>query len=238
MNKHDFDPRTQLHTIVWHGDPTLERLIVDVVERGRPDAFVETGSHMGWTSAWVAERWPKLAVRTVEVDGDYYGKARDNLAPFSNAEIAHGHSVRFLSDLELALSLGTPLFWLDAHWWPPVPLRDECKIVSRLERYICIIDDFQCYRPDFSGDTFFSVAPSHGDAYLNDISYVSSVLGERYWRPTWDPLPGSKGVGLFVKGVDYEPPPDIMRAENLESFVASRPADAPYLLHPSCRRLG
>ena len=254
--EHLFDPRTQLRYIVWHDDPPLERLIRHAIDTVSPCAFIETGSHMGWTSMWVCRNYPALSVETVEVDPGFYEKARENLEQFPNARIVRGDSRDFVKDIVYdqlrdleAVSpsvAGVPMFWLDAHWWPPVPLKDECAEVAKLPRYVCFIDDFSCWRPDFSGDTFFSIAPSSGDAYLNDISYVAAQMGTSYYRPIWEPRSGSKGVGLFIKGVDYVPPADLMVRESIDTFIELRaaavearknePGFVVYPLHPSSGR--
>ena len=247
MPEHLFDDRTQLHYIVWHKDPTLERFIEQIVEEVKPTCWVETGSHMGWTSMWMARRFPNLQIYTVEVDPGFYAKSKDNLAQFPNVVVEHDTSPKFLERLLPKISDGKPMFWLDAHWWPPVPLRDECKLVSSLPRYVALLDDFSCWEPDFSGDTFYSIAPSRGDAYLNDVSYVCSSLGEQYYRPAWTPGPGAKGVGLFIKGVDYVPPPHMMKPEDMNGFIESRGRSVArrkdelgfvsYPLHPSSGRI-
>lgn len=246
MPEHLFDTRTQLHYIVWHKDPTLELYIRSLIETVKPDRWVETGTHMGWTSMWVAKNYPNLPIYTVEVDAGFYEKARDNLAPYPQVTLEHDSSPSFLERHAATFNEGLSMFWLDAHWWPPVPLRDECKIVSRLDRYVCMLDDFSVWQPDFSGDTFYTIAPSSGAAYLNDISYVCSELGEIYHRPAWQPGPGAKGVGLFLKGVEYVPPLEMMKPEDLDTFITSRdksekerfnePGFVVYPLHPSCGR--
>jgi hypothetical protein len=255
MPEHLFDDRTQLRYIVWHEDPPLERFMRQIIDAVRPSVFIETGSHMGWTSMWLARNYPDMKIETVEVDDRFYGKAKDNLERFPNVSITHADSREFLQkrvsgllrELEHESPFSksfVPMFWLDAHWWPPVPLKDECRQVALLPKYVCLLDDFSCWGPDFSGDTFFSIAPSSGDAYLNDISYVAAELGEIYYRPIWEPRPGSKGVGLFVKGVDYVPPVEFMRRETLDEFIplrgasvlarAAEPGFVAYPLHPSC----
>lgn len=244
--KHPYDPKTQLSYIVWHEDDRIEESIRHIIELGKPDRFVETGSHMGWTCHWVAENYPNLPIYTVEVDVEFYNKARENLEPFSQVSVKHGTSPEFLQSLLPVLKNGLNLFWLDAHWYPPVPLKRECEVVSTLDKYICLIDDFSCWEPDFLGDTFFSIYPSSGDAYLNDLSYVTKEMGEVYWRPKWEQPKGGKGVGMFLKGVDYEPPIDFWEKETLDEFLEKRrrsiqrrkdePGFVSYPVHPSCGR--
>lgn len=221
--KYPYDPRTQLHTTVWHNDAKLVEFVRHLIETLRPARWVETGTHMGWTSAWIAAHYPWLPIYTVEVDPEFFRMASANLEEYPQVSIRHGDSVDVLAKLLPLLRDGLSVFWLDAHWWPPVPLRDECHLVSKLDRYVCLLDDFSCWGPDFSGDTFYTIAPNSGDAYLNDVTYVADFLGKRYWRPKWTPLPSSKGVGLFTKGVSYVPPYDLMELETLDVHLSKRP---------------
>lgn len=240
---HPFDPRTQvgIEQALWHHDTHLETMVRHVIETIKPDGFVETGSHMGWTAAWVAHNYPDLPVFTVECDQDFYTRGGENLKRYQNVTHVFDDSRSFLWKMLPTLQQGTTLAWLDAHWTPPPPLKEECRIVSLLDRFVCLIDDFQCWNPMLGGDTFYS-RPSldytksgpagGGDAYHNDLSYTASELGDcRHFRPCYDAKPGNNGVGMFVKGIDYTPPAT-WRSETWEQFMASRPADA-YPLHPS-----
>lgn len=196
---HLYDPRIQTHRIVWHNDPNLEFFIRHIINNTKPDRFVETGTHMGWTSMWVGSNYPSLPISTVEVDDQYFHLSSENLSEYPQVSVTHGSSPDFLRSLLPLLRDGLPMFWLDAHWWPPVPLREECKIVASLDRYICILDDFYCSNPDFEGDTF-------DGSRQNRLDYVSDVLGPRCFRPAYPSQPGYKGYGLFAKGVDYTVP--------------------------------
>ena len=216
----DFDVRTEMWRQVWHNDPQLEALVRDIAARLEPQWFIETGTHMGWTSEWMAKNFPEIAVCTVEVDAGYFAIARENLAPYSNVGMEWASSPGFLSRLLPALAGGLPLFWLDAHWaiapaaakkeYPgdPVPLREECRRVATLDRYVCLIDDFYCADPEFGGDIF---APG----VRNELSYVADILGPKCWRPDYPAKAGFKGYGLFVKGIEYIPPPKTMKEDRL-----------------------
>ena len=52
---------------------------------------------------------------------------------------------------------------------------------------------------------------------VNDLYYVGPEMGYSCWRPNYEPQPGFKGYGLFLKGVEYEPPADIMKFETLKA---------------------
>jgi hypothetical protein len=167
----------------------------------------------------MARRFIELPILTCEVDNDYYAKSKENLAEFGpNVEVFHGDSREFLrklksnGDLAILDEDGPPFFWLDAHWWPPVPLRDECAVVASLPRYVCMLDDFGCSAPHFDGDVFTEL---DGRRVTNNSAYVADILGPTYYRPAYASWPGCKGYGLYMKGVDWTPPPGIVKLDKL-----------------------
>lgn len=222
---HPFDARINHGYIVWHDDPNIEALIVDIVNNVDPDVFIETGTHMGWTAHWMAKRFLELEIWSCEVDVEYHKKSVDNLAGFDGVILTHGDSRAFMREAKKKLDSGdlalnrarppaetVPMFWLDAHWYPPVPLREECAVVATLPRYICLLDDFGCAAPHFDGDVFQEL---DGRSVTNNHHYVADILGPACWRPNYPSWPGCKGVGLFIKGVDYEPPLGLMKLDKL-----------------------
>lgn len=220
----------QIPFTIWHNDDRLIRVVRHIIEVFKPDRWVETGTHMGWTSAWIAENYPHLPIYTVEVMPEYYRKSVENLAAYPNVYPSFGNSVDFMKKLQPIFNRGLSVFWLDAHWWPPVPLREECKVVASLDKYVCIIDDFGCWDPFFEGDVFMKEPVSNVHDVLmtskpkddgtislvNDLSFVADILGKKCLRPTYAWKAGMKGYGIFSKNEDRELfPLDILKAENL-----------------------
>jgi len=195
-----FDSRSSLHVTVWHEDPKLEALVNDIMETVKPDRFVETGTHMAWTVMYMAKHYSSLPILSVEIDDEYYYISAHNCKPYSNVKLYHLSSPNFLNLIYFdVLKHGLSFFWLDAHWLDYVPLRDECKIVATLDRYICLIDDFACDNPRFSGEVF--------GGHENNLQYVADIMGKRCFRPNYPSFPPyHKGYGLFIKGVDYKVP--------------------------------
>lgn len=232
---HLYDPRYQLPFTAHHNDPTLQGFIAGMVEAVNPDMWIETGTHMGWSTMWLAERFPNLQVHTVEKDDSFFSSAGENLAPYPNVKLYHDDSTSFLWKMLPELAGKLPIFFLDAHYEPPPPLKEECYAVARLDRWIILIDDFQAYAPDWSGATIYSRTHTEGTAWKCDLSYVASELlqpGVRHYRPCYEWKQGFNGVGVFIKGVNYVPPPTLFREETWEQFLATRPADA-LPIHPS-----
>jgi len=209
-----YDPRTDGRPVIWHKDPNCENLVKHIIETLKPDRFVETGTHMGWTDMWMAQHYPSLPIFTVEIDNQYYSIAVHNCKPYPNIKVYHMSSPHFLRLIYDELKKGLTFFYLDAHWWQYVPLRDECKIIVTLDKYVILVDDFACNNPRFGGDTFGGDASHPG--IENNIEYLADILGKRHYRPNYEALPPYyKGYGLFIKGVDYTPP-KTMREEGIE----------------------
>jgi hypothetical protein len=200
--RHKYDPRMQVGAdiAIWHADPQMEALVVDMLDKCRPNRWYETGTHYGFTSHWLASRYPDLLIKTVELDADYYRIAGENLADFQNVDRYHGDSRAWLTtqvDILKRNPLILPCFWLDAHFWQDHPLKEECRLVAELPRALILIDDYHV-GPEFPGDT---AAPA----------MVTPHLGTDYFAPCYPYKHGCSGYILYARGVEYVPPPTMKR---------------------------
>ena len=75
--------------------------------------FVETGTHLGETSAWASGIFEQ--VFTIEASEAYHREARRRHAALTNVEFLLGDSRTRLAETVARLS-SPALFWLDAHW--------------------------------------------------------------------------------------------------------------------------
>lgn len=200
-----YDSRTNGFPVIWHKDPNGENLVRDIMEKLQPERFVETGTHMGWTDMWMSDHYPDLQIYTIEVDPAYFTTAQQNFRPYPNIHGFLGNSPAWLNTFRGIFSKGLTFFFLDAHFWAHVPLREECLFVASLDRYVALLDDFEVKDPYFGGDSFEGTPEKPG--IRNNIDYVADIMGRKYWRPNYQSLPPyHKGYGLFLKGVDYTPP--------------------------------
>ena len=96
---------------VTFGAPRL--LIQRLCNTFQLKTFVETGTHLGDTSAWAAGHFER--VFTIEASEDYHRAARERHASLTNVEFLLGDSRIQLAETVARLS-SPALFWLDAHW--------------------------------------------------------------------------------------------------------------------------
>jgi len=146
---HDFPNRGKYG---FHGDRVFQRLIQEIISCLPITSFVETGTYIGDSTAYVASRWSNLSIFTCEINEDFFLKSKHRLKKFKNVELSRTSSEGYLKELVENNRLGKlPLFFLDAHWYDYWPLEDEIYVISfSCPNAIVIIDDFQVPgRPEF-----------------------------------------------------------------------------------------
>ena len=139
------DNRFQFLETGFHGDLYLLELLNQIMKKC--SAFVETGSNVGSTLAYVATRFPAARCFSCEPDQTAFNHARDNTKSCTNVSLSNEMSQSFMkrvADSKERSLRGDVLFWLDAHdygfeW----PLREEIEtITSHWEKGFVLIDDF------------------------------------------------------------------------------------------------
>jgi hypothetical protein len=107
----------------------------------RFEAFVETGTFVGCTAAFMA-RNVSAPVYTAEIDPRNFELAKRRLRGIPNAHIVNANSTKFLASLPLAPTTRT-FFYLDAHWYDYLPLADETELIfSKFRDFVVMVDDF------------------------------------------------------------------------------------------------
>lgn len=142
-----------------------------IIERCGIAAIIETGTHRGSTTAWLAQF--DLPVHSVELDPQFHAFAALRLAQMRNVSLERGDSVAFLTALGGRQWASGPIFiYLDAHWGERLPLAEEIRIIEKcFPRAIVMIDDFAV--PGDAGYGFDDYGP--GKALTLD--YLKPLLG-------------------------------------------------------------
>ena len=94
----------------------------------RFEAFVETGTFVGCTTAFMA-RNVSAPVYTAEIDPRNFEFAKRRLGGIPNVHIVRADSTDFLASLPLAPTTRT-FFYLDAHLLDYLPLADEAELME------------------------------------------------------------------------------------------------------------
>ena len=141
----------------FHSDQVLLAMLERLIRQGQVKSFVETGTYLGFSSYYLATRYPYLAVTTIEINPEYYDLSRVGLGRLQNVRQMLGPSEQVLEATpDLFADVGLPLFWLDAHWAEYLPLPQELQLIShRLSQAIIMVDDCAVpHRPDFKYDSY------------------------------------------------------------------------------------
>lgn len=213
-------PRERDSGLGFHGDQYLLNLTAVLLERS--DLFVETGTNVGQTAKYVADRHQNIRVLSCEPDGESFAQAVDRLGAYDRVELHNERSQEFLPRaLERDFEAAT--FFLDAHGdgfeWP---LRLEIDLLTaKLSEAVILIDDFRVPgKSRFSYDAY--------DGQECSLAYVREALddGNEYTliypdyevrTSTHHPL---RGYGLLLMNRGPELVPDQL----LENF---RVVDSP-----------
>lgn len=144
-------------TLSDHGGPfgfdIHAALLVDHLIRAHHcDAILETGSHFGDTTHYLARRYPKLPVISCELDPTYAESAISRLRDSSNVTVEMMDSRAMLT--RWTGQFQRPFVFLDAHWLDDWPLKEELEIVRA--GVVCI-DDFNVGLDDFAFDAYKGV---------------------------------------------------------------------------------
>jgi hypothetical protein len=151
--------RFKFYDTGFHGDIYLLKL-VDLL-MSRCGVFVETGTNVGSTLAYVAKRFPHSQCFSCEPDQAAYNYARKNTENCANVNLFNEMSETFLERILKKKNVvdAEVLFWIDAHGYGfQWPLREEVKLItSQRDSAFVLIDDFRvpgldCFGYDRYGD--------------------------------------------------------------------------------------
>ena len=120
--------------------------------------FIETGTNVGSTLAFVARTYSRIECFSSEPDKASFEEAVKNTSAYANAHVYNKLSqdfIEFLADEKKKLFNENVFFWLDAHGdgfeWP---LKEEMKfITANFNKAFIFIDDFKvpgmdCFKYD------------------------------------------------------------------------------------------
>ncbi len=165
-----------------NGQAARQLLLGYLIENIRPYYLVETGTHLGATTEWLSRR-SRAVVLAIEFNEKYYTITKMRLRKAQNTTILRGSSARILPDIlqKYGGKNREWLFYLDAHWYDFLPLKDELRSIERLEDpFIVVIDDFRHptdagYGYDCYGDIGISIESFRETSFERSPIWVPSI---------------------------------------------------------------
>jgi hypothetical protein len=140
----------------FNGQVYRKRIFNELLGAISFDAIVETGSYLGTTTEFFAATG--LPVYTVEISPRYHSYATRRLRKTGKQVRLHqDNSPNFLRQLALnpSLIITKPFFYLDAHWYDHLPLKEELEIIyGRWKTAVVMVDDFQVPGTDYGYDDY------------------------------------------------------------------------------------
>ena len=141
--------------IGFNRDVIRTAIIGALAEISGATVFVETGTYHGVTSL-CAKNYLHLPVYSCEISLKNFIISRIMTIGVRNIKMFKGSSPKVLYHLVSSglLLNESPLFYLDAHWGKYLPLMEEIKLITQLERFAVIVDDFQVPGKSFGYDIY------------------------------------------------------------------------------------
>jgi hypothetical protein len=142
----------------FNGQAERCAIFLEMLERLRPAAIIETGTYRGTSTEFMARHFTG-PIHSCEIDRRCFLGSRRKLARFPQVEPARSDSRPFLRYVLARIKPAAPLvIYLDAHWWEDLPLAEEIAIILASDHAAAImIDDFEV--PGDPGYTFDDFGP-------------------------------------------------------------------------------
>ncbi len=217
--------------IGFNGQMARKRCFERMLSIIRFDALVETGTWMGNTTGYLREK-SGLPVYSTEISPTYHHTAKARLKQLNQIELFNLDAVRFLRALPAAglAREQTLFFYLDAHWYDYLPLRDEIELIAnQWDEFVVLIDDFEV--PGDAGYKFDDYGPKTGrldlaliadlpGAYDMDIHFPATPATEESGRKCgWVVLSRGASVSSKLDSISMLKSHQIARAPKTASEV-------------------
>lgn len=140
--------RFKFHKLGFHGDLVLIDIIDTLINECRIEQFIETGTNVGSTLAFVARKYPSILCLSCEPDYQAYQEAVINNKDLENVRLFNKDSNEFMQVIDREyrdIKEKNTMVWLDAHGYGfKWPLRDEISFfLSSFKKILLLVDDFK-----------------------------------------------------------------------------------------------
>lgn len=131
---------------VFNDQEERKKIFLSLVSKVAFTLAVETGTSLAATTQFLAKTFKDIPVYTSEIEQASFCIARERLKSFNHVTILNVDSRDLIRKIagEAGDIDSLPFFYLDAHWYNDLPLREEVSIISDAWRsFVIMIDDFQ-----------------------------------------------------------------------------------------------
>jgi predicted O-methyltransferase YrrM len=181
----------------FNGQQLRLKTVRALIDEFEPDAFVETGTFLGFTTRFFSGNG--LPVHTVEVKPSFYLAAKVALGWQKDVNLIRNSSPDALAELVRARTFARPLAYLDAHWWNDLPLQSEVdQLLDACAEAVIVVDD--CVVPGDEGygyDHFLGTPLSVELLDLPDDALVAYPAG-----PATSETGSRRGTLYIARGED------------------------------------
>lgn len=133
--------------------PVKRKILMAYLDKYALNKFIETGTHLGDTLAYMAHN-ENIQCTSIELADGYYQQAKGRFKSYANVELLHGDSGVLMPSVLSKLT--TPaLFWLDGHYSGGLTAQGECDtpvsaelqaiLASSCKAHVILIDDVRCF---------------------------------------------------------------------------------------------
>jgi len=194
----------------FNGLAGRKRIFEEVLKKYRFSCIIETGTHIGETTGYLAVK-SGVPVYSSEINPNIYALAKMRLKNIPGIHLSHSDSRGFVKELSANPEMvrNEVFFYLDAHWGKDCPLVEEIEqIASRWEKFVIMIDDFQVPGDDGYGYDRFSAFQKM------NISLIRSAIQKHRLRAFFPNIPSAeesvqptpRGFVILTRDNEYADP--------------------------------
>jgi len=133
--------------------PIKRKILMAYLHKYSLNQFIETGTHLGDTLAYMAY-YKNIYCTSIELADGYYQQAKGRFESYQNVNLLHGDSGVLMPTVVNQLT--TPaLFWLDGHYSggltaqgdsdTPISAELTAILTSPCKTHVILIDDARCF---------------------------------------------------------------------------------------------
>jgi len=177
-------------TVGLNGQRKRKAVFEEIIKRIKFDAIIETGTNLGFSTGYMAS-FSSLPVYSCEIDPMRYALSKKILEPhFDNISLIQSNSVDYLKQIQSTKQRNTLFFYLDAHWYKYLPLREEIEIIgSCWENAVVLIDDFRV-----NGDTGYTY-DDYGKIGTLELDFIRDLIAKYQFNYSFPSFKASEETG-------------------------------------------